>query len=271
MSADATPSGPRRGILIAAGAVVVVVVAALLWWFLGGDEPEAVDLTRTAEDAADAADAGADADDAAAEDAAADDAAAEEAGDERAVPSTDDLDGPWVVSTDRVAFDRDAGAGSFVGYRVDEELSTIGATTAVGRTPEVVGTVEIADAAVVAATITADLTALQSDSGSRDGRVRSTLGAGAVASFVLLEEFAAVLPDDGEVSETTVTGELTILDETRSIEVTVQTAVIDGLPVIAGQVEITLSDFGVTVPSAPIVLSASDQAVLEWQLYLEPA
>lgn len=268
MSADATPSGSRRGILIAVVAVVIVVVAVVLWWLLGGDEPEAVDLTRTAEDAADDAASAGDAE----TDAAADDAVTDEPGEDLdAPPAAFDLDGLWVVSTERVAFDREAGSGSFVGYRVDEELSTIGATTAVGRTPEVVGAVEIVEGTVVAATITADLTALQSDSGSRDGRVRSTLGEGAVASFALLEDFEAVLPAAGEVIATTARGELTIRDQTRSVEVSVQTAVIDGLPVIAGQLDVVLSDYGVSVPSAPIVLSASDEAVLEWQLFLEPA
>ena len=47
----------------------------------------------------------------------------------------------------------------------------IGANTAVGRTPNVTGTMTISGTQLTAATITADLTALQSDDQRRDGQL----------------------------------------------------------------------------------------------------
>ena len=46
------------------------------------------------------------------------------------------------------------------GFRVEEELKGIGSTTAVGRTPEVTGTLVIADTTVSEVTIEADMTAI---------------------------------------------------------------------------------------------------------------
>src|SRR3954469_14671881 len=52
------------------------------------------------------------------------------------------FDGTWKVSSPISS--RDDTTGSFVGYRVQEELSGIGANTAVGRTGSVDGTLTIA-------------------------------------------------------------------------------------------------------------------------------
>jgi hypothetical protein len=43
----------------------------------------------------------------------------------------------------------------------------------------------------------------------------------------------------------------------------------DGTVVLVGSTEITFSDYGVSVPEAPIVLSASDVGTLELQLFLQ--
>lgn len=260
MAEEPTTTTPRRtGRLVAiAVAVVALAGAGFVWWWVSGDEPAEVDLAQQVA----AADADGSGDDPVADaDAPATDA--DGSGDDPA-----DLAGTWVVDTTSVPFDGEAGTGTFVGYRVDEELTTVGAFTAVGRTPDVMGEVVVADDRVVATTISADLTTLQSDSSSRDGRVRSTLGPDAAASFVLADELELDLPAAGEVATTTAVGALTILDTTRDVEVALQTALIDGSPVVGGRVTVLLSDFGVTVPSAPIVVSASDEAVLEWQLYL---
>lgn len=41
--------------------------------------------------------------------------------------------------------------------------------------------------------------------------------------------------------------------------------------VVTGSVDVALSDFDVTAPTAPIVLSVADTATVELQLYLSPA
>jgi len=46
----------------------------------------------------------------------------------------------WAVDTTVGEFSYEDSTGTFVGFRVDEELSGLGSTTAVGRTPDVSGT-----------------------------------------------------------------------------------------------------------------------------------
>ena len=65
-------------------------------------------------------------------------------------------DGVWTVDNDLGTFEFDSASGSFAGFRVDEEL-TIGATTAVGRTDAITGTVTVTEGSLTAAELTVDL------------------------------------------------------------------------------------------------------------------
>ena len=249
--------------LLVGGGVAIAVVIALLVWFFTGDEPAAVDLGgEAAVTDQDAAIADVDPD--------VEDAGTDPGGADAALP--EDMTGTWVVDVEATPFDRATGTGTFVGYRIDEELSGIGATTAVGRTPDVSGSVTIAGTTVTAAEVTGDLTRMESDDGRRDGRVRSTFSPDAAATFTLLGPVdVGTVPAAGQVSEALATGELTVDGVTREVEVALQATVIDGRLVVAGSTVISLSDFEVTAPSAPIVLSVSDEATVEWQLFLAPA
>ena len=60
-----------------------------------------------------------------------------------ATASTDGVAGDWTVDTSVGQFSFEDSTGTFVGFRVSEELSGIGSTTAVGRTPAVSGTMTI--------------------------------------------------------------------------------------------------------------------------------
>ena len=76
------------------------------------------------------------------------------------------LDGTWTIDTtvgDGVLDD-----GSYVGYRVQEELATIGAKTAVGRTPALSGSFAFTGTTLSSAVIEADLSQLMSDDSRRD-------------------------------------------------------------------------------------------------------
>lgn len=244
--------------MLVAGLVVLLAFGGVLWWLRSGDEPAEVDLAR---------------DEVALPDDASDpqpEPDPQPDPDAEPEPELEDLDGRWQVDREAEPFDREAGSGTFVGYRVDEELTTVGAFTAVGRTPLVDGEVEVVDGSVVATSVEADLTGLESDSSRRDGRVLSTLGADPRARFVLTEAFDLPAGLDREPVTVTATGELTILEVTDTVEVELQVAVRDGSPLVAGRIELLLSDYDVQVPTAPIVVSASDEAVLEWQLLLTP-
>ncbi len=286
----ATGSRRRRWVLIAA-ILVAAAVAGGLFWFFSGDEPDEVDAERAlqqdqdslsevftpdlerSDDTADddpndgnddePTETGPDVDDP--EDGDPDGPDEVPTG---APQTAEDLDGTWVVDTSR-EFDRETGRGTFIGYRIAEELQGVGATTAVGRSPSVEGEVVFAGLIVSSVVVKGDLTDLESDDGRRDARVRSQLGPDATATFELSRPIE--LPEGppvSEVIELTAIGELTLLDVTREVEVALQAAVTETGLLITGSTLVALSDYDVEVPSAPIVLSASDDATLEWQLFL---
>lgn len=227
-------------VLLAAAAAA----AAVLWLLLGRTAPDAVDVTAPVAALPGASDPGG--------------------------PTTTvgDPSGEWRVRTDLVPFDTAEGQGSWVGYRVDEVLTTVGDFTAVGRTPEVSGVVRIEGDQVTVASITADLGALRSDSGLRDGQVRRIL-----ADRPAVFELAGVLtvpgiPAPGATEPVTAPGRLRIGEIEQ--EVVFQLAVsLDGdVLVIRGTTEVLLADFRVAVPGVPIVVSVADVATVELQLLL---
>jgi polyisoprenoid-binding protein YceI len=179
-----------------------------------------------------------------------------------------DADGTGRVDTGFLAFDSASGSGTWVGYRIDEELSTVGAFTAVGRTPLVDGTVTIEDGAVVTAEVTADLTGLASDSGTRDSRVRPLFD-GRPAVFTLLEPVeVGEVPAQGQRLTTAARGLLRIGAVEREVVVELSAEVVGTRLVVTGSTPVALADFDVRVPSAPIVISVSDTATVELQLFL---
>lgn len=298
-------SSRTRRWLVLVGVLVIAAVVGGLVWFFSGDEPDAVDAERalqqdqddslsdlfapdvdlgdegdddgTDPDAVDEPgeqdvppDPGDEPDDG--DDDPSDDPEDQDPPDDPDLPpdGADDLDGLWTVDHSR-AFDRAAGRGTFVGYRIEEELENIGSSTAVGRSPEVEGEVIFVGRTVADVRIDADLTALESDDGRRDSRVRRHLGPDARATFELAEPIdLPEVPPVGEVIELTTTGTLTILEVSREVEVDLQAVVADTGLLVTGSTRIRLPDYGVEAPSAPIVLSVSDEAVLEWQLFLVP-
>ena len=241
----------RRTALLGAVALVALVAAAALW-FVGRDSPDAVDIDRAVADAA-AADA-------------ADGASAPDAADAPAGPM--DVSGTWTVDTEWIAFDAATGAGTWVGYRIDEELSGVGAYTAVGRSPRVEGAIVIDGERVLEAEIRADLQGLVSDNANRDGRVRP-LFADRPVVFTLAEpiDFGGV-PEEGQRITASAQGVLRIGEVQRDIVVELSADVAGDRLVVTGSTVVMLAEFDVVVPSAPVVLSVSDEATIELQLYL---
>jgi len=240
-------------ILVVLAGLGLAAVGAV--WFLGRDTVDAVDLERALADAA-AAEASAGEGSSAGGDAG------------EASPSVTDATGTWVVDTEFVAFDTATGAGSWVGYRIDEELAGVGAFTAVGRSPRVEGEIVIDGSEVVAATVRADLQGLVSDNANRDARVRP-LFADRPVVFTLTEpiDFGAI-PSDGQRIGALARGVLRIGTIERDVEVELSADIAGSRLVITGSTVITLADFGISVPSAPVVLSVSDQTTIELQLFL---
>jgi len=252
-----------RIVLLGGLAVLVLLVAVIGWWFSRDDAPEAANLETAAASVTD--DEADDEADAAGTD---DGEAAEGTGD---TASTDGIEGDWSVDTSVGEFSFGDSTGTFVGFRVGEELQGLGEIEAVGRTPGVSGTVTIEGTSAVAATIEADMTAITTDDSRRDNRVQGALDIDEfpTATFVLTSpiEFGEGAAAGDPVS-TTAAGDLTVHGVTQPVEFAVDAQLVEGTIVLVGSTEISFADFGVTVPSAPIVLSANDFGTIELQLFL---
>jgi polyisoprenoid-binding protein YceI len=175
-----------------------------------------------------------------------------------------DLTGTWVIAP---------GSDSFVGYRVREELATVGTFTAVGRTQNVAATLEFDGSAITAVDVTADLTALQSDNSMRDGQLkRQALETSTypTATFVLTRAIDLdSVPAEGEPVAATAAGDLTLHGVTRSISIPLEGQLTKGFLIVVGALDITFADFGIKQPTSPAVLGVEDHGLLELQLIFQ--
>ena len=183
------------------------------------------------------------------------------------------LDGTWTLDGSIGSFDDFS--GSFVGYRVQEELVGVGAATAVGRTPDVTGSLTLDGTAITEASFEADLTTLQSDSGMRDGQLgRQGLETDTypTATFVLAEpiELGSV-PAEGETVEATAIGDLTLHGVGQRVEIPVEARLADGIVTVVGSLPIAFNDHGMTAPGSMRVLSIDENGTMEFQLHFTQA
>ena len=162
-----------------------------------------------------------------------------------------------------------------MGYRVRETLANIGATEAVGRTPDVTGSLTVDGTTITAADFTADLSTLQSDEERRDGQLRQQALETALfptATFVLTQPIElAEAPADGSTFEVTAVGDLTLHGVTNSVEIPLQAQVSGDVVTIVGSLPIVFADYGMDSPRSMIVLSVEDNGVMELQLQLTRA
>src|SRR5262245_7358698 len=183
------------------------------------------------------------------------------------------LDGTWTVDGSIGSFDDFS--GSFVGYRVQEELVGIGASTAVGRTPDVTGSLTLDGSTITEATFEADLTTLQSDSGMRDGQLgRQGLEPATypTATFVLAEPIElGAAPAEGETIQATAVGDLTLHGVTQRVEIPVEARLADGVVTVVGTLPIAFGDYGMTAPNSMRVLSIDENGTMEFQLQFSQA
>jgi polyisoprenoid-binding protein YceI len=175
------------------------------------------------------------------------------------------LEGTWSVDASR----------SFVGYRVQEQLSGLGAATAVGRTSTLEGALEFDGSTITAVEVVADLRDLRSDDSRRDGQLRTQAletNRFPEASFVLAEPIVLVaVPAEGEAITVTAQGDLTVHGVTRRIEIDLEGALIGDAVVVVGSTVIEFADYDIAAPRAPIVLSVEERAVIEFQVVFQKA
>ena len=239
-----------------------------IWWFLRDDAPAAVDLESATRSLGDVSvdETSAVATDAATVDGAAADTVASDAGATAAAA----VSGTWTVDTSIGEFSYEDSTGTFVGFRVEEELSSIGSTTAVGRTPTVTGTITFDGTTLTAATIEADMSAITTNDSRRDDRVLDALDTGEfpTATFTLTEPIdLGDAVDSGATTTVEATGELTVHGVTTTVTLPIEAQLVDDTIVVVGSLDVDLSTYGVAAPTAPIVVSVSDQATIELQLF----
>jgi len=243
----------KKKYLVGGGLVVVIVAAVAVWFlFLKDDAPDVVSVGA--------------ADDQLSEDLAAagvDDVAVDD------VPVVDGIDGTWIVDDAVGSFDFETASGSFAGFRVAEEL-TVGSVTAVGRSGGVTGSVTIADGALTGADVTVDMTTISSNDSRRENAIRRAINATdfPTATFTFGGGIdVSAIEVGGAAQSFEIDGELTVAGVTNSVTFAIDALVRDdGFAVIVGSTDIVWEDFGVTPPSAPIVVSVADEGTVEFQL-----
>jgi polyisoprenoid-binding protein YceI len=179
--------------------------------------------------------------------------------------------GTWNVDSSIGAGD----TGTFVGYRVQETLATVGAQEAVGRTSNVSGSLTIDGSTITAVDMTADLTTLQSDEANRDRQLQRQgieTATYPTATFTLTQpiELDAV-PAEGDIVNVTATGDLTLHGVTKSVEIPLEARLEGGVITVAGSLPIQFADYNIAQPQGMIVLSVEDHGTLELQLHFTRA
>jgi len=236
---------PRRTLI---GVVLLLVVVATAgfagWWFLIRDDaPPRADIDTASETLAEAG-----------------------GGEDVAVG---DLVGDWAVDDSVGSFDDFS--GTWAGYRFDEELASVGANTAVGRTPGVTGGMTVSEDQVTAVDVEVDMTALQSDQDRRDQTIKSRgleTEHFPTGSFTLTEPVD--LPDGvetGERVQAIATGDLTLHGVTREVTVDLEAELTGDRAVVVGSSPVALADFDIEPPTNAAVLSVSGEGEFEFQIF----
>lgn len=163
-----------------------------------------------------------------------------------------------------------AGAGSLVGYRVDEILFGQDAA-AVGRTEEVTGTLVIDGTTVESVSMEADMATVASDQERRDNQFKGRImdvEKYPTATFELTEPID--LADPGaETASVEAVGELTIHGVTEVVTIPIVAARNGDQLELVGAITFPMADFGITPPSIGGFVTVEDDATLEFKILLE--
>jgi polyisoprenoid-binding protein YceI len=242
----ATPKRRRKWWYLGGAVVLVLALAGFgIWYFVFRDDsPPAVDIQRASESLD-----------------------TRPSGSPKPVST---LDGTWTVDPSIGSFSDFT--DSFVGYRVQEELASIGAKTAVGRTPEVTGTLTIDGSSIPDAEFSADLSTLKSDEGRRDGAIHSQAletSRFPTAQFALTKPIELErVPAEGKKISVDATGDLTLHGVTRRVTIPLEAQRTGNVVAVTGQLDIPFADFQISQPRSFAVLSIEDHGILEVQLFL---
>ena len=170
-------------------------------------------------------------------------------------PSTSDVEGEWVATSESV-----------VGYRVKEILFGQ-STEGVGRTNAVTGSLVIADSTVTSANFSVDMGTLTSDSDRRDRQVSGRIldvASFPTATFELTEPIVltpAAL--DGAEMSVTSAGTLTLRGVTKQVSIPLVAKLVDGKVSVNGSLEIVFAEWSIPDPSISAIV-VEDRGLLEF-------
>lgn len=186
--------------------------------------------------------------------------------------SSRDLNGTWNIDTSIGSYSDYT--STWAGFRVEEVLSNIGNNTAIGRTPNVSGTLTLDGSTLTAASITVDLTQITSDQPRRDPAIQRTLETSTYpnATFELSQPISLPqAPVEGVTYNLTGVGNMTVHGVSKQVNATLQAQLKNGIIVVVGSTPFSFADYDMTAPAAPVVLSVSDSGTIEFQLYFTKA
>lgn len=162
--------------------------------------------------------------------------------------------------------------GTIARYKVEEVLANTGFKVATGETLDVAGSIAFdADGNVVAdsSRIAVQAATLRTDSNRRDGYVRNrTLQTDTWPEVVFqptsVDGLPASIADASGPVEFTITGDLTVRDQTREVTWDAMAEFAgDGTATGFASVVFTFEDFGMDKPRVAIVVSVEDEILLE--------
>jgi polyisoprenoid-binding protein YceI len=256
-------------VLIAVAVLAVGAVAAGIWWFFRDDAPAEVNLA-TAVEAVTTTTASASTT-TVTTDVSTGSTAAPATTATASGTTTDGIAGTWVVDAESGTFDYESATGSFAGFRIEEELASIGSTTAVGRTGDVSGSITIDGTTLTDAAFEVDVSTITTNDERRDDRVQSALQTSTypTATFTLTEPLdLGAGATNGEPISVTAVGDLTIKGVTQRVSFPLEAQLVNDTVVVVGSLDISFADYGVDVPDSQIVLSVEDHGILELQFLL---
>jgi polyisoprenoid-binding protein YceI len=183
------------------------------------------------------------------------------------------LDGAWRI--DSTSGSLADGSSTYAGYRVQEQVSGIGANTAVGRTQSVTGSMTIDGTSIAALEVTVDMTTLVSDRPQRDDQLRERgleTDTFPTATFTLTQPIeVGSRPKDGETIQAAAVGDLMLHGVSKQVSVPIQAEITgDRIQAIAS-FDVALADYRIEPPTGVVILSIADTGTIELHLLFRMA
>jgi polyisoprenoid-binding protein YceI len=181
-----------------------------------------------------------------------------------------EFEGTWSVDNTSGSLDAEPPTSTFAGYRISETFAGVGASTAVGRTQDVDGTMEIEGTSISAVDITVDMTSLRSDKEMRDNALRNRglqTEQYPTATFKLTEPIdVGSEPDAGATVDAEATGDLTLHGVTKRVTIPLEARASSGKITVVSSFDVDLDDYAIERPTTARVVSIADKGTVEMSL-----